>query len=218
MPTQTQVDAAVAQLSNVGKLIHLAFRYDAVMEAQISALLFKVVRQNYEAELTRQAAAVGCTRKGLLGEGRELSALRQYANESAASIVRTYNFDLAKAIQAIRQMNPRANRAYYTKQLFLWESARASWKDKQISLMTVQTATQSAKVDFIQYNLLEGQAYLLPKTAAEPICAGLVAGNPYPLEVVGSTLIPAHVNCVHYFLPKYKKIPKAQCADLWLGR
>jgi len=217
VPTQAQVDAEVAQLSNVGKLVHLAYRRDSVYESQLAALLFKQARQNYEAELTRQAAAVGCTRKGLLSEGQNLSLLKQYANESASSIVRTYNFDLAKAIQAIRAENPRANRNYYVKQLAGWETQRASWKDKQISLMTVSTSVQAAKEAFVQNNILEGQAFLLPMHAAEPICAGIVAGNPYPLETILNVPMPAHFNCIHSWQEKYKKISKTACAELWLG-
>lgn len=217
MPTQAQVDAAVAQLSNVGKLVHLAWRYDAVMETQIAALLFKQARQNYEAELTRQASTIGCTRQGLLNEGAELSTLKQYANESAASIVRTYNFDLAHAIQVIRANNPRANRNTYAKALQTWDARRASWKDKQIALMTVSTSTQAAKSAFIANNIVEGQAYLRPKTAAEPVCAGIVAGNPYPLETINNVSMPVHVNCIHTWEIEYKKIHKSECADLWLG-
>lgn len=218
MPTQGQVDNAVSLLSNIGKLLHLSFRADSVRESEIATVLFKMMRQNYENELTRQAAAVGCDRKGLLGEGQALSDLRRTANENAASITRTYNFDLARAIAHIREENPRANRNYYTKRLYEWESARASWKDKQIGLMTVSTSRNAATSAFVQNNILEGKAYLLPKTAAEPICAGMVTGNPYPLETVFNLNIPAHVNCVHYIHIEYKKIPKSQCADLWLGQ
>ena len=218
MPTPAQVEAASASLSNIGKLMFLAFKYDYVMEAQIATTLFRLMRQNYEAELTRQAAAVGCSRKGLLGEGQELSDLKAKANADAASIARTYNLDLAHAIANIRLENPRANRTYYAKRLAAWETARASWKDKQIALMTVSNAVQGAKAAFVANNIVEGQAYLLPKTAAEPICKGIVAGNPYPLETIENVPMPAHINCIHSWQQKYKKIPKSQCSDLWLGQ
>jgi len=217
VPPQAQVDAEVAQLSNVGKLVHLAYRRDSVYESQLAALLFKQARQNYEAELTRQAAAVGCTRKGLLSEGQNLSLLKQYANESASSIVRTYNFDLAKAIQAIRAENPRANRNYYVKQLAGWETRRASWKDKQISLMTVSTSVQAAKEAFVQNNVLEGYATMEPRSAVEEECKSIIARGKLPLEFIAVTPCPIHINCPHTYETHYKKIPKIQCADLWLG-
>lgn len=218
MPTQGQVDQAVSLLSPIGKLIHLAWRYDQVKESEIATVLFKMMRQNYEDELTRQAAAVGCTRKGLLGEGQALSDLRRTANENAASITRTYNFDLARAIARIREENPRANRTYYTKRLYEWETARASWKDKQIGLMTVSTSRQAAQSAFGANNILEGRAIAVPRRAAEPECRQIVAMGEVSFEFADNNPFPLHINCIHSYERKYKKIPKSQCADLWLGQ
>lgn len=218
MPTQQEVDYAVSLLSPIGKLMHLAWRYDSVKEAEIATVLFKMMRQNYEAELTRQATAVGCTRKGILGEGVALSALKDRANVDAASITRTYNYDLARAIFRIREENPRANRTYYTKRLYEWETARASWKDKQIAMMTVSNAVQSAKAAFVANNVLEGFATAYPKRAKEPECQNAIKLGRVSLEYMQNNPFPFHPNCPHIWETSYKKIPKADCADLWLGQ
>lgn len=218
MPTQQQLDEIVSTLPNVGLLVHLAFRWDAVDEQTYTTLLFKSMRAAYEDELTRQAAAVGCPgRVGRLREGQELTELKNIAAEHAASIVRTHNYELARLIINIRIENPRANRYYYAKQITAWERNRAGWKDKQIALMTVQTARQRAREAFLLNNPVTGRAYFEPKSAAEPECQALVKGSPWPLEKVEQSPTPIHFNCPHFWVIKYDRIPKGDCQLLWMG-
>lgn len=218
MPTQQQLDTIIGELPNVGVLVHLAMRMDSVDEQAYTTLIFKSMREAYEDELTRQAAAIGCPgRVGRLREGQELSELKRIAQEHAASIVRTFNYDLAQAIIAIRIENPRANRNYYAKRLTEWARNRASWKDKQIALMTVQIGRQRGREAFVLNNPVTGKAYFEPKQAAESECQALVAGSPWPLEKVYQTPTPIHYNCPHYWRVVYSRIPKDECALLWMG-
>lgn len=217
MPTQSQVDQAVNDLSNVAKLVHLAFRWDSQHQAEIETQIFKNMRTSYENELTRNAAALGCNRVGRLREGQELTDLKRMAIDHAASIVRTYNLDLSRAIAAIRQENPRANRYYYATRLEQWDANRKGWKDKQVMLMTVQFASQAAREDFLRNNPVTGKVYVQPKTAAEPECQALIDGEPYDTDIVFRTPLPLHFNCVHSYVTKYDRIPKSGCEDLWMG-
>jgi len=218
MPTQQQVDQIISELPNVGLLVHLAFRLDMVDEQYYTTTIFKAMRAAYEDELTRQAAAIGCPgRVGRLREGEELSELKRLATEHAQSIVRTFNYDLARMIIAIRIENPRANRVYYAKRLREWQATRAGWKDKQIALMTVQTGRQRGREAFLLNNPVTGKAYFEPKEAAEEECQALVKGSPWPIEKVYATPVPVHFNCPHFWVIKYSRIPKDECALLWMG-
>lgn len=218
MPTQQQLDETISTLPNVGLLVHLAFRWDMVDEANLTALIFKSMRASYNDELTRQAAAIGCPgRVGMLREGQELSELKNIATEHAASIVRTHNNDLAKLIIDIRIEYPRANRNYYAKRIMEWEKIRATWKDKQVALMTVQTARQRALDAFLLNNPVEGKAYFEPRIAAEKACQDLIDGSPWPIEKAYNTPVPIHYNCPHSWVIKYTRIPKGECELLWMG-
>lgn len=218
MPTQAQVEETISTLPNVGLLVHLAFRWDQVDEQTYTTLIFKSMRDAYNDELTRQAAAIGCPGQvGRLREGQELSDLKQIATEHAASIVRTHNADLAKLIIELRIQNPRGNRHYYAKYITEWEKVRAAWKDKQIALMTVSTARQRGRDAFLLNNPVEGKAYFQPETAAEQECQDLIDGNPWPLEKAYNTPTPIHWNCIHSWVIKYTRIPKDECELLWMG-
>lgn len=218
MPTPQQLADAVSDLPNVGILVYLAFQWDSVDEQQYTTLIFKSMREAYEDELTRQAAAVGCPgRVGRLREGQELTELKQVATMHAQSIVRTHNYDLAKIIVELRINNPRGNRFYYSKYVREWEATRATWKDKQIALMTVQTGRQRGREAFILNNPVTGKAYFEPRQAAEAECQALVAGSPWSIEKVYSAPTPIHFNCIHSWRVKYSRIPKDECALLWMG-
>ncbi len=218
MPTQQQLDTIIGELPNVGVLVHLAMRMDSVDEQAYTTMIFKSMRTSYEDELTRQAAAIGCPgRVGRLREGQELSELKRIAQEHAASIVRTFNYDLAQAIIAIRIENPRANRNYYAKRLTEWARNRAAWKDKQIALMTVQIGRQRGREAFVLNNPVTGKAYVFPKTAAEHECQHMIDTEPHPLETVYQKPFPFHYNCVHGYKIVYSRIPKGECALLWMG-
>ena len=74
MPRADRWPAAVDDLSDVGKLVHLAYRQDSVDQEQQALRLLRVRREAYEQELTLQASRVGCPGKvGRLGAGPTLS-------------------------------------------------------------------------------------------------------------------------------------------------
>jgi len=129
MPTPADVQAAVNALSNVGKLVHLAWRMDIVTQQEIGSQIFKHARREYEGEMSRLASSVGCgKRRGRLGEGPRLTEVRRESDRHSESIALTYNLDLARAIAAIATEIPTANRNTYSARLRTWENARARWK------------------------------------------------------------------------------------------
>jgi len=211
--------AVVDGMTNVQKLVHLAMRQDPVDEENIRGSLLRARRLAYEDELTAQAIIVGCTgRTGRLTNGDILSGLNNDSRRDAASIVNTYNYDLAIAILNIAAEVPAANRYVYASRLQGWESARASWKNAQIALNTELTARSGAQQDFYRFNNIGGSATLQPTRAVCPICQGWIARGEVPVRVAQANPPPYHVNCPHLWATDPEKIAPDECADLWMGQ
>jgi hypothetical protein len=216
MPLDWQ--AAVAQLSNIGKLVHLGMRRDPVdIEAMRASEVLKM-RRIYEAELTDMAARVGCRgRRGRLANGPILSELNDQARTWAEGIANTYNYDLTSAINVIRTETPTANRFTYAKRLLAWHDERAKWKNAQISQHTEGWTRSKAQADFRLHNPMTGTAELQPKAAVCPICQGIVARGEIPLQEALRDPPPYHPNCPHQFMIHADKVPAATCDILWMG-
>ncbi len=222
MPTDAEVRAAIERLSNVGKLIHLAYRMDAVDEEAETARLFRDRREAYEKRLTELASKVGCGgQRGVLGPGARMTEIHTQCAADAASIVRTFNRDLAFAIMRIRQEVPTANRYVYAKRLRAWVAKREAWKASQITMHTAGTARQMAEEDFWQYNAdIAGYATLEPKILVAGSCDKCrlyVNKKRVPLETAQKEKFPAHPNCPHGWVYHLKKVEPVMCRYLWLG-
>ena len=218
MPKVDRWPAAVDELADVGKLVHLAFRQDAVDEEQISLQLLRIRRDAYEKELTQQAVRVGCPGKvGFLGAGPILSSLKEASAQDARSIVGTLNYDIASQISAIRAETPTANRYVYAKRLTAWNNKRSAWKKPQYERMAIGTARSQALSAFRQNNAITGYAMLLPKRAVCPICKGWVKRGRVPLAVATNNPPPYHPNCPHTWETYPDKVDPSQCQYLWMG-
>jgi hypothetical protein len=206
-------------MTRVQLLVHLAKRYDQVEQDAIKGSLLPAMRAFYEDELNIQAAKVGCPgRRAHVSSGQILSQINSVAEAHAASITATYNWDLANAIKAITAEVPTANRHVYAKRLTEWETARASWKNEQIALMTEQTVRAMALQDFYRQNGAGiGRAMLMPRTAVCPICQGWIDRGWVPLAEAIRHPPPYHVNCPHNWFTKPDKVPRSQCPTLWMG-
>ena len=216
MPRNWQ--AMVDDLSDVGKLVHLAMRQDPYSIARVKNELLRDRRRYYEAELTDQARRVGCPGQvGRLTNENILSELNLESARDAASIVNTYNADLASAIRYIRAETPTANRYVYAKRLGAWEQKRASWKNTQIAQYTEGSARSKAQQDFYQYNDNFGIAELVPKRAVCPICQGWVDRGEVPLRIAKNNPPPYHPNCPHNWSIRPERTPPDQCRYLWMG-
>jgi len=217
MPRDWQ--AAVDGLSNVQKLVHLAARNDVVDEERYRADLLRVRRRAYEDELTIQAARVGCPgRRGRLGNNASLSALAEASEQDAASIVATYNYDLAGQLRTIGQDTRTANRTTYAKRLGDWDTKRAGWKSEQIVQYAESAARSQAQQDFYRFNTaIMGTAIMQPVAAQCPVCQGWVARGEVPLRVAEHNPPPYHPNCPHSWQTRPERVQEAECPLLWLG-
>jgi hypothetical protein len=216
MPRNWQ--ALVNEMSNVQRLVHLAARWDMVDEENWRGDILRRMRTAYDEELTIQAMRVGCAgRRGQLRNGPLLSALNDTAKGHAASIVNTYNYDLALFILNVGRQTPTANRFVYAKRYADWYTARSQWKDPQIGLMSMQVARTRAQQDFINQNGRMGSARLLPTTAVCPVCQGWINRGRVPLNVAMNNPGPFHQGCPHYWAIESGRIPRDQCPDLWMG-
>lgn len=204
--------------SPVMKLVHLAMRMTEDDVDRTKGDLTKRRRLAYEDELTIQAGRVGCPgRRGRLTTGPSLGMLSQESEENARSIVNTYNYDLALAIQHIQQEVPTANRHVYAARLADWEAKRAVWKEAQISQYTESTARSLAQQDFYRYNDVTGYANLEPKEAVCPVCEGWIKKGDVDLVEAQNHPPPYHVNCPHYWETYPGRVPARECPNLWMG-
>lgn len=208
----------VNDMSNVQRLVHLAARWDVVDEENWRGDILRKMRTAYDEELTIQANRVGCSgRHGQLRNGPLLSALNDTAKEHAASIVNTYNYDLALFILNVGRETPTANRFTYAARYRVWAAARSSWKNTQINMMSVTWARTKAQKDFTDMNGRQGSARLSPTTAVCPICQGWIARGAVPLHIALNNAPPYHINCPHVWSIESGRIPREQCPDLWMG-
>jgi hypothetical protein len=208
----------VDEMSNVQKLVHLAARWDMVDEENWRGEILRKMRTAYDEELTIQANRVGCPgRRGQLRNGPLLSALNDTAKEHAASIVNTYNYDLALLILNVGRETPRANRFTYAARYRVWYAARSAWKNPQINEMSIGTARNRAQQDFVAQNGRMGSARLTPTTAVCPVCQGWINRGIVPLNVALNTNMPAHVNCPHVWSIESGRVAREDCPLLWMG-
>lgn len=209
----------VQSLSNIGRMVHLAARFDQVDEQRIQAELLTQRKRAYEDELSIQAERAGCgPRRARLGNNASLTALSEASKRDAASITNTYNYDLAVAIQAIRTEVPRANRFTYAKRLRDWEAARNRWKIPQIAQWTEASARTMAQRDFVAFNDARGEARLIPESAKEPICQGIIRRGWMPMATAMQFQVPVHINCPHIWQTRYRRLNRSECNDLWMGQ
>ena len=214
--------AVVDQMGRVEKLVHLAHRRDTGYIEEMRAVLVKQIKYVYETTIRMEVMDLGCPDPGriVIGGGPALQAINERAKESSKGIANTYNYDLAMAIRAIRQDTPTANRNTYVARLRGWESARAVHKNRQIGLAENGWAIDYAKTEFYRMNDIPHQAEVYPHPSVCPICAALIAQNPWPSieEAHRASDYPVHVGCPHHLriLPDARPTP-AQCADLWKG-
>jgi hypothetical protein len=209
----------LGELSRTQKIVHLAMRMDSTDVSRLRGELVKIRRRAYEQELSIQAGRVGCAGStGRLTTGPALSSLNEMSQEDAESIVNTYNYDLAIAIQAIRSETPSANRNTYASRLREWETNRNSWKLPQIAQYTENTARSRAQADFYKNNGIDGTAVLEPGTAKCPVCQGWINRGEIPLKEAMKAPGNFHPNCPHLWtVNPAQKVKRGECADLWVG-
>jgi len=213
--------ALLENMSPVMRLVHLAARWDQFDVEQQRGEYLRSMRAAYNDELNIQARRVGCGNQvGRMREGSPaLPQLRAAAERHAESIVNTYNYDLAVAIQHIRQETPTANRYTYASRLSAWNERRGAWKTPQIANMLDGEARIMAQQDFTEQNRLRnrGTARLEPRTAVCPICQGWIDRGDVPIYVAMANPGLWHPGCDHKWTFFYDKLSSEDCQVLWMG-
>lgn len=208
----------IEDLSRVQKLVHLAYRMDAVDQSEYRGTFLRVLRDAYEHEITLQARRVGCPGlQGRVSGGQVLNELNQRAEQTAAGIAATFNRDLVYAIKTIRSEVPTANRHVYANRLGTWEQRRAKWKTPQIAQALEGEARSLAQQHFYRWNNITGTAILTPKTAVCPVCQGWINRGEIPMPVALNNPPPYHPGCPHIFSMNPNRVPKEECPTLWMG-
>lgn len=174
-------------------------------ERELADDLFGRARDVYEETLDDLIASVNRTGSGRLTDSGELSALKDHARQSAASIRATFNRDLLRALEhsvdewvSNHDSTEGMNRAWLAKQVREWEAARSEWKSAQIAI-TEDTATiDRARAEFFARNPMQGKARVLPDDAVCAICQGYVARGWVSLAQSDAFTLPVHPNCPHW--------------------
>ena len=213
----------VKNMTDVQKLVHLAYRWTADEQRVWRDKLFKENRYRYELAIQEEVKVLGCADPGRvqLGQGPELKAVARHAEDSAGSIINTYNYDLARAIAQVAADTPTANRYTYAYRLESWIQARSATKDTQIGLTETSWSINQAKRDFYRRNdHLLNKAEVAPYDTKCPVCAGYVAGNPYKSveELYRKCTLPAHPKCPHAArVITGQPLTAKECRELWKG-
>lgn len=206
--------------------VHLAMSMTDDDRRAKADLLFRQSRDDYDATLTDAIAEVGCSGKGRLMGGPELSALKERAAWAADSIVNTYNRDLLKTLEAaearwIEEHGSREGlqRLWLAKQGREAMAQRAVWKEKQIAVTEQSFAADRAKLDFWRRNGIGGEVRVIPFAAVCPICKAYVAKGWLPMaQAQDEFVLPAHVSCPHGLELRPDKLTVPPCEELWRGQ
>lgn len=204
----------VAGFSKVMAIVHLAMRMNEVDIESLYDEMYKARKAEFDDAVSDYLAQMDCGGKAYLKAGPEMKLMKAQSRLESEGIADTYNRDLAKAIQKIKDTVPSANRYTYVSQLRAWEAARRIWKMTQISLHTIMTSRDQALKAFSDRNNLAPTVELYPKKAAEPICQGWINRGIVSYRVAKNNPSPYHVGCLHYWRPKFVK---GDCDNLWIG-
>ena len=227
--TPSDWEPLVAEMSDVQKMVHLTARWTGDDIGEFADRQFGQAKATYEQALTQELRGWGCSGSGVLGEGPELTAVRERADWASTSVAHTYNYELAKEINRIGEDAPKANRHVYAYRLYhgpgSWDKGYWVSKNDEIAKVESMTMINAAKADFYERNPqlyeLQGEAWVIPLDTVCPICESYVSANPYDSMEAGyrQTVLPAHVNCPHFLqiMSRERKLQTAECADLWAG-
>jgi len=221
MPTASVIRQAIAGLTDVQRLVHLAMRLTDPDVEEMYSFLFNRGRLIYEDTLNKMAEQIGCPgKKARLTNSAVLNELSLLYRSHATSIIATYNYDLVGALIGIYKQNPYSNRYTYAKYITEWEEQRKDWKAPQIALMTAQYAQNMAIGHFAlynQFNIGYGTFDGPDDEITCPICKDLLDRNPYSLAHFHYLEVPVHVNCRHHLKLHLQKATPEQCQRLWMG-
>lgn len=228
LATESDWRPLIGQMSQVQKMVHLAARMDRQSRKEYERRLFEEGRETYRQTLQDELHRWGCPEQIALApeKGPELKAIKDRAVWAARSISDTYNLFLARAILAIGEETPTANRHVYAHRLYGssgWDSEYWRVKARLVAEIETMTMVNAGLADFYDRNgdLLTPEAEVIPLVAVCSICKAMVAGNPHKTiqAVYARYDIPPHPGCPHR--PQVvadRKLKRDECQRLWAGR
>ena len=204
MPSKVDVRIARGELPEYAQR---AFDDMARTDAHRRALEAEIYARRvaaYEAEARRQMEIFRLPDREIIHPrtSEVTRQIRRDARRDARSITNTYNRDLARMMN--RQIGPGVNQTTLGFRGQRWSNARRDWKARQVGISNTTGELSRAQRGFIQENpeLVATTLWeVVPFSAAEPICAGYIGGNPHTTEEIEALTLPAHVNCIHYRRP-----------------
>ena len=182
---------------------------------ELSTVLHGELIDAYEIGLQDQLKALDIDRSPELANKGIGRRLRGESNRYATSMHRTYNRELFNKLTELDrtgQLTEDNVRSWFDG----WQDRKA----EQAGAQTELSGDNQAAQDFAKRNgdKLTGEARIVPLSAAEPICAALIARNPYKLEEMAAISPPVHVGCIHRFDVTYKLQDGIDPDSLWAGR
>lgn len=210
-----KIRATFEDLSDVGRLVYLAFMKTQDDVQSLANSLFEQGRRTAEEALLQEAQAAGCPQLSVhLTTGPLLSFVRDRADFAAQSVCDTYNRELISAIYRIIQETPTANRWVIAARLQTWDVARQGWKNDQIATTEAFVIANEAKMQFWNMNKLsEPEAWFGYSLICE-VCQDIAAHNPYTLAQAEEIGLP-HIGCLdQWHIKGGETVP---CEQLWLG-
>lgn len=158
----------------------------------------------------------GCNARARSASGEDLQHLEDTANESAMSIVATYNKDIQRELTKLHKQYPDAAKDFYVAHMREWAANRAEWKSIQIAANTEFNTREYAKRRFAEMNYSPDALWKF--TGPIPVCKLCVtqfAEGFVSFEHTQEHTTPIHVLCPHTWSLVHK--PKIDCSSLWCG-
>lgn len=218
----------VDAMTDVQRLVHLGGRMDQADRDEFQKRRFDQARETWKQAMQQEVNRWGCAGTKALppSGGQELSDIKDRTDFAADSVTGTYNLNLAKEIIRIGQDTPTANRHVYAYRLFYtpggWDARYWAAKEVEVAQNESMVHINAAIEAFYNRNgdLLQPEANVVPFTAAEEVCQGIVDGNPYrSVQVVYQKFdLPVHPNCPHTAQAVAdKRLSPSVCRELWVG-
>jgi hypothetical protein len=212
---EIEVRGSFEDLSDVGRLVYLAFMKTQDDVVALADELLKEGRRTAEEAILQAAQAIGCGVVSVhLTAGELLSWIRERADWAAQKICDTYNRDLVNAILRIIEETPTANRWVIAHRLQEWEARRQEWKSSQIAITEAFVVSNEAKMRFYEMNkVTEPEAWFGYSLQCE-VCQEIARRNPYTLAEAEAIGLP-HPNCLDQWHIRGGEM--VDCNELWLG-
>lgn len=202
--------------SRITRTISLLYRLQSDDIAKLEGQLLESRKRAWASALRAEAAEHGCKAAPNAPRREDLERLKDMCREDAKSIASTWNREVEREIDRIREATPRANRRTYYKRLEAWNTRRNEWKLPQISVTTDVTTRAYAQERFRSMNYSGGLLFVLVGPPAVcKICASMFAAGVVDQAYVNRHRPPFHPFCAHGWGVVNR--PKLQCGEIWLG-